>query len=126
MSRHVAVWLDHHEAKVFHVTPDSFEESHLQAPHASLHQKHRDKRHPAEMKQFFEDIVAALQGAEEVLVLGPGSAKLELIKWVHEHKHGLVSKIIGVETADHPHDRQIVAHARVAFDKHDRMMGNVG
>ena len=62
----------------------------------------------------------------EILVLGPGSAKLELIKWVHEHEKRLVSKIIGVETADHPHDRQIVAHARVAFDKHDRMMGNVG
>lgn len=125
MSRHIAVWLDHHEAKVFHVTPDSFEEVHLQKPHASFTQKHRDKTHPAEMKAFFEDIVGAVQSAEEILVLGPGSAKLELIKWVHEHHKRLVSKIIGVETADHPHDRQIVAHARATFDKYDRLQGNV-
>ncbi len=124
MSRHVAVWLDHHEAKLFHVTPESFEEEHLKAPHSSL--RHREKSHPAEMKHFFDDIAHALESAEEILVVGPGSAKLELVKYFHEHKKGLVPKVVGVETADHPHDRQIVAHARAYFDKIDRMKGDVG
>lgn len=125
MSRHVAVWLDHHEAKVFHVNPESFEEQHLKAPHSSLHQKHREKTHPAEMKQFFDDVAQAVAGAEEILLVGPGSAKLELVKYLHEHKKALVPKVVGVESADHPHDRQIVAHARSYFDKIDRMRGNV-
>lgn len=123
MSRHVAVFIDHHEAKVFHVTPEAFEEKHLHSPHASLHQKHRDKTHPAEVSHFFDDVVKSVAGAAEILVLGPGSAKLELVKHIHKHHAALVDNIVGVESADHPTDRQIVAHARATFLKVDRMRG---
>ena len=47
--------------------------------------------------------------------MGPSTAKLELVKHVHKHDHQLVGRIIGVETADHPTDKQIVAHARAYF-----------
>jgi len=36
----------------------------------------------------------------------------------------LVPKIIGVETADHPTDNQVVAHARSYFRAADRMRGS--
>lgn len=122
--RHVAVFLDHHEAKIFHVNPESFEEQHLKSPHASLHQKHREKTHPAELAHFYDEVVRALEGAEEVLVLGPGSAKLDFVKHMHKHHARLVDHLVGVETADHPTDRQIVAHARAAFDRIDRLRGD--
>lgn len=123
MSRHVAVFLDHHEAKIFHVSPESFEEKHLSTPHASLHQKHREKTHPSELTAFFDEIFAACADAAEILVLGPGSAKLDFIKHVHKHHARAVDRIVGVETVDHPTDRQIVAHARTTFERIDRMRG---
>ena len=124
MTKHVAVFLDHHEAKVFHLTPDTFSEEHLHAPHAELRQKHREKGHPAELSHFLEEIVKAVSDAREVLVLGPGSAKLDLVKYIHKHHPRLVDNLVGVETVDHPTDRQIVAHARATFRKVDAMLGN--
>jgi hypothetical protein len=40
---------------------------------------------------------------------------------VHENHRPLVSKIVGVETADHPTGGEIVAHARSYFKASDRM-----
>jgi hypothetical protein len=40
---------------------------------------------------------------------------------VHENHPLLVSKIVGVETADHPTRGEIVAHARSYFKASDRM-----
>jgi hypothetical protein len=46
---------------------------------------------------------------------------------VHENHRQLVSKIVGVETADHPTGGEIVAHARSYFKTSDRMGSpNVG
>jgi hypothetical protein len=42
---------------------------------------------------------------------------------VHENHRHLVSKIVGVETADHPTGGEIVAHARSYFKASDRMGG---
>lgn len=123
MSRHVAVWLDHHHAKVFHVTPGAFTEAHLAAPHASMHQHHREKSHPAELKHFLEDLAKALVGAEEILLLGPGPTKLQALKHLQAHHRELGDRVVGVETVDHPTDRQIVAHARAYFERVDALRG---
>lgn len=123
MAKHIAIFLDHHEAKIFHVAAESFEEKHLHAPHASLHQSQREKTHPSELSHFLEDVVKSTMDATEILVLGPGTAKLDFVKHVHKHHPTMVDRIVGVETVDHPTDRQIVAHARTAFRKIDRMLG---
>ena len=62
-----------------------------------------------------------LAEAAEVLVVGPGVAKLEFIKHVAKHEHALEPKIVGVETVDHPTDGQLVAYARRYFRAADRM-----
>ena len=59
----------------------------------------------------------------EVLVVGPGAAKLEFIKHVHKRDHALEPKIIGVETVDHPTDGQLVDFVRRYFRAADRMLG---
>ncbi len=63
-----------------------------------------------------------LDGATEILIVGPGHAKLELIKHIHSHDHGVVDKVVGVETVDHPSDAQLVAYARKYFVAKDRML----
>jgi hypothetical protein len=53
--------------------------------------------------------------AEEILVLGPSTAKSEFLHYLQEHVRGLTGKIAGVETVDHPTEAQIVAHVRSHF-----------
>ena len=69
----------------------------------------------------FDAIVKLLGGAQEILLVGPGSAKLELVKHIHEHDPKLMKLIAGVETVDHPSDAQLVAYARHYLGAADKM-----
>lgn len=125
---HAVVWLDHSEAHVMHISPDDVEKSviHPARPHTKLHSKNGTLgagRAP-EDKAYYHAIVEALAGANEILVVGPAQAKLQLIKHIHSHDPGLSDKVVGVETVDHPTDAQLVAHARKYFTVKDRMLSN--
>lgn len=116
---HAIVWLDHHEARVMHVSPDDVEKSivHPVNPPRQLQRKRGSvsgSRQP-EDPHYYHDVVEALSDATKVLIVGPGHAKLELIKHIHAHDPGLVKRVVGVETVDHPGDAQLVAHARQYF-----------
>jgi stalled ribosome rescue protein Dom34 len=119
-TRHATVWLDHQEAKIFHINPDDVERSLLHVAH-HLHRAHKTGGHAelhrsaAEAHPFFEEIASHLADAEQILVVGPGTAKLELVKLVEERHPDLAKRIVGVEASDHPTDAQIVAHARKHF-----------
>lgn len=123
---YAAVWIDQQEAKIFHLTEESFETSTLEAPRHHVHRHQEataERHHPVDSDRFYHAVARALEGAKEVLVVGPAKAKLEFIKHVHKHDHALVDKIVGVETVDHPTDKQLVAHARTYFRAADRMRG---
>ena len=124
-NRHVAVWMDHQEARVFHVSPEGLDESTIHAPHKHIHRHPRGpegyKEHADDAHQFFHELARALDDAGEVIILGPSTAKLQFIKYVHEHARSLEPKIVGVETVDHPTDPQLVAYARTYFKAADRM-----
>jgi stalled ribosome rescue protein Dom34 len=121
---HAVVWLDHSEAHVLQFTPQEVEAAHIQSkqPHKHLHAKHTvHEKHRAEGGYYY-DVVQALRGAKEILVCGPGAAKLELINYMHEHAHDLVPTVVGVETVDHPSDGQLLKYARSYFKVADRMI----
>lgn len=116
---HAVVWLDHNEARVMHVSPDDVEKSviHPAIPPRHLQRKRGSvsgSRQP-EDQAYYHEVVEALSGAAEVLIVGPGHAKLELIKHIHAHDHEVVNRVVGVETVDHPGDGQLVAFARKYF-----------
>lgn len=125
MTPHATIWIDHKEAKVFHLSEADFDEKTLHAPKAHFRssggksEKHSD---PA-METFFGEVAKSVADAAEVLVVGPGPAKLEFIRHVHKHAKALEPKIVGVETVDHPTDRQVVAYARDYYRAHDRREG---
>lgn len=75
---------------------------------------------PEDARRFFKDVAHALGGADAILLVGPASAKLEFFRYLHEHDRPLESHVIGVESADHPTDGEIVARARTAFAQSDR------
>jgi stalled ribosome rescue protein Dom34 len=122
---HAVVWLDHAEAHVMHFSRHDVEKQLIlpATPHQQLHVKSGtlgDGR-ALEDQKYYHDIAQALEGASEVLVVGPANAKLQFIKHIHAHDKELVDKIIGVETVDHPTDGQVVAYARKYFVAKDQM-----
>ena len=123
---HAVVWLDHSEAHVMHISLDDVEKSviHPSKPHQHLHSRRGTvgTGRLAEDKDYYHAVVEALNGAQEILVVGPAQAKLQLIKHIHAHDVGMADKIVGVETVDHPTDAQIVAYARKYFIAKDRML----
>jgi stalled ribosome rescue protein Dom34 len=123
--RHAAVWIDHKEAKIFHIDPEGFDVSKIKAPQHHLTRKAAEQGKHAGSEPFFHEVAAALKDTEEILVVGPSSAKLDFIRHVHRHDHGLEPRIVGVETLDHPSDGQVVAYVRHYFHAKDRMKGIV-
>ena len=72
--------------------------------------------------KYLHSVIQAVNKSQEILILGPGSAKLELIKHAHHHDAKVAEKIMGVETVDHPSDKEILAQARKFFYKVDQML----
>jgi hypothetical protein len=119
VTTHAVVWISHREARVLYVQPDKFDELTVATPQ-HLHRRHPKgedgaKEHPDDAKRFFHEVSRSLEGIDGVLVVGPSTAKLEFIRYAHKHDHPLEAKIVGIETVDHPTDRQLAAHARAYF-----------
>jgi stalled ribosome rescue protein Dom34 len=121
---HAVVWIDHREARIFHFNADAVDEItvHPHDPHIHIHHKANTigSGHAAEDQAFLHDTLKAIGEAKAVLLTGPGSAKTELLKHIARHDPGKLEAIAGVETADHPTDGALVAHARHYFKAADR------
>jgi stalled ribosome rescue protein Dom34 len=127
-NRHVAVWIDHHEAHIFHVDAAQPDDRIVGAPAHHLHRHPKgstaEHNHPDDMNHFFQAVSRELQGAERVLIVGPSTAKLQFIRYAHQHDAKLEQRVVGVETVDHPTDAQLVAYAKRYFAADDRMHGD--
>jgi len=123
---HVVVWLDHVQAHVIHFNQEASETEHLKthSTHPHLHGKSGapGSGHAAENTRYFDDIAAALKNSLEILIIGPGSEKLELMKHLAKHHAQIAEKVLSAESVDHPSDPQILAYARKYFAKADRML----
>ena len=125
MSKHVAVWIDHQEARIFEVHPEANEHVVLAPRH--VHQRHPTgpggpKDHPEDQKRFFHEVARSLESSDQVLVVGPSTAKLEFIRYAEKHAHALAPKVVGVETVDHPTDGHLIAYAKTYFKRTDRLL----
>ena len=122
---HAVIWIDHHEARVFHFSPTDVERLVLHPDHPTRHIHHKANSmgsgHAAEDRNFLQAIVGSITDAGAVLITGPGNAKNELVKHIDQHAPKLMKIIAGVETVDHPSDAQLVALARHYFKAEDRM-----
>ena len=122
---HAIVWVDHHEARVFHVSPTDVEKHILHPDHPTRHIHHKANSigsgHAAEDHAFLEAVARSVADAGAILITGPANEKTELVKHIHRHAPKLMNALVGVETVDHPRDEQLVAHARKYFKAADRM-----
>ncbi|MEP6860732.1 MAG: translational machinery protein [Deltaproteobacteria bacterium] len=112
---YVAVWIDYAEAKIFHVDVATFTETTVHAPNHSVSRKAEEQGRHALSDTYFAAVAKLLPAAHHILIVGPSSAKLDLLRYLHKHDHVLADKIAGIETLDHPSDKQLAAYVRHYF-----------
>ena len=124
---HAVVWIDHSEAHVIHFDAEASESEVVKtkSTHPHLHHKSGStgSGHSGSDKHYLHAVIEAVADAQEILVVGPGKAKLELLRHADQHDPKIAAKIVGVETVDHPTDRQLLAYARKAFVRIDQLNG---
>ena len=125
---HAVVWIDHTEAHVLHFTADAAENEKISAhsKHKKVHTKSGipGSGHSPEDQKYYHEVAHAVADAAEILIVGPSSAKLALMKHMHKHDAAVADKVVGIESIDHPTDGQLLAYARHYFVKVDQMRGD--
>lgn len=124
---HAIVWMDSTEAHIFRFNAVDVEGEVLKAhnPFRKVHHKAGaiGSGHAAIERDFLDRIVDAVRGTTSWLLVGPGQAKLALVRHLEEHLPHDLKRLAGVEAMDHPTDGELLAHARRAFKAIDRMGG---
>jgi stalled ribosome rescue protein Dom34 len=122
---HALVWIDHHEAKVFHFDASDMDRVKVRSdqPHQHLHHKAntRGSGHAPVEHAFLERVAQAIMPAGAILISGPAGAKNELETHIARMHPDLAKRISGVVTLDHPSDGELLAFARKFFRADDRM-----
>jgi stalled ribosome rescue protein Dom34 len=116
---HAIVWIDHSQAKVFHIGLSGEDEAvlHPHMPTRHLHHKANSigSGHVGFDKEFLAQVMNAVSDAGEILIIGPAGAKTELAKFIREKHPDIGNRIVAVQAADHPSDREIAAYAKQFF-----------
>ncbi|MDO8362039.1 MAG: translational machinery protein [Actinomycetota bacterium] len=125
---HAVVWIDHQHATVIDFT---FDDQHVVAVEREGGQRklHRKSGFPGSGKaatdhHFYDEVATALGNASEVLIVGPGNAKVELHHDLQVRHAALAKRVVGVESVDHPSDGALLAHARKYFKRYDALRGD--
>ncbi len=122
---HAVIWIDHHEARVFHFNPTDVDRLVLHPDHPTRHIHHKANSigsgHAAEDHDYLHAVVESIADAGAILITGPANAKTELVKHIHQHDPKVMNVIAAAETVDHPSAAQLVGYARTYFKVADRM-----
>lgn len=115
--RQIAIWIDHREAIMA-----IFTDAHLLreeelfsgvGPHTHgggwSQQRFESHRH-ALLDHYYEEIIQNLNGADEIILYGPGQAKYELQSHINRNK-GLSQRLVDVVTTDKLSDHQFISIA---------------
>jgi stalled ribosome rescue protein Dom34 len=119
---HAVVWIDHQKGTVWQFTPTEQENTvvHAHGRHR-VHSRKSTHGASAEEHRFFDDVAHALEGAHEILIIGPAQTKHEFAAYLRQRHAPLGRAIVAVETADHPSDNEVLAYARRHFAAIDRI-----
>lgn len=120
--RRVAIWIDHREAILVTFIGDHLKAEEQISSEAGPHthgggwSQRRIEAHRHEMlKHFYEEIVHHLGPADEILILGPGQAKLGLREHIEHHK-GLKGKVRALVNVPHLTEAELTAQAEKLFN----------
>ncbi len=127
MSAKAGVWIDHMQAVLVLVTASGREirkitsgierpvrpRKHEYTPNDFVAEDRLERKFHSHLKEFYDEVIAGIQGSEALLIVGPGEAKGEFHKRLKSKKiRGLV---IELEAADKMTDRQFAAKVEKHF-----------
>ncbi len=125
---HVIVWMDHQKATIIDFSVDDRHVLHVASENPrQLHRKSGPMgagRAPDD-RQFFDEITTAISTSREVLVTGPGTAKVAYKADLDKRYPQVAKQVVGVETLDHPSDGELLAYAKRYFRRVDALRGDV-
>lgn len=134
MATKAGVWIDHKQAVVVLIT-DAGQEikkiafdigqpirskggartKHSYSPNDFVAEDKLERKVENDRKDYYDQVMASIQGADSLLILGPGEAKGELSKHiVAKKRRGLA---VELETTDKLTDRQLAAKVKEHFNK---------
>ncbi len=135
MKKQTGIWLDSKEANFielqdgdlvsFHKIASDVETSHSKGGNpaggrqggtmtGASEKKQEHRRHNQE-HSYFKEIIENVQGADEVVIFGPGEAKDLLVNAIQEHPSHFGSQLMAVKTADKMTENQKVAYVKTFF-----------
>lgn len=127
--KHAVIWVDHKEAHIIHFNSEEKMNKIIKSnsKHPHLHHKAGSSGagHAGAEESYLHEIISAVSDAQKILIVGPGSAKLELVRHASKHDAKVADKIVAVETVDHPSDAQLLAYAKKYFVPVDIMLGDI-
>jgi hypothetical protein len=110
---HAVVWMDHLIAKIFPMGRAGVGEVVVHAHPSSTHLHHKANTigsgRAEEDRDFLPDIGKSLRFCRDVLIVGPGTEKIALLRYLQENRKDLSATQMHAEASDHPTDREIIA-----------------
>ena len=121
--QHMVLWIDHHEARLFGLKPDQVQKLKVRNDRHHFHKDHDSlgSRHERD-RIYFTAVANALGQCPEILLLGPGPARNELVSWFEAHRPQQLKHILGNEACGDAGDEELVEKGRRFFRAADRML----
>ena len=132
MATKAGVWIDHRQAIVVLVTDAGQEikkiafdigqpvqsrggsrSKNKYTPNDFVAEDRLERKVENDRKDYYDDVIASIRGADSLLILGPGEAKGEFSKHIKAKK--LRGVVVELETADKMTDRQLAAKVKQHF-----------
>jgi hypothetical protein len=126
MATKAGVWIDHKQATVILITGAGHEIKKIAfdigqpirpvggsrpknkyTPNDFVAEDRRERKVENDRKDYYDDVIASIRGADALVILGPGEAKGELQKHITAKK--LRGLTVELETTDKMTDRQLAA-----------------
>lgn len=133
MSDKVGLWIDHQKAiivfiKKYIITQKTIKSNvephvclsgncHSSKPYGSqdvISETRRDAKYKLQLDIYYQRVVENIRKIEDILIFGPGEAKIELKKHLERSKD-LGMQVRGIEPADKMTERQVVAKVKDFF-----------
>lgn len=129
MSWHLVVWIDHEIARLYASTRADIEEiatihaEDLGRGHIHHHAGSMEGGHSVPDPAFLARVTQAIQGAHEILIVGPSDGRMALRRHMERHAPEAAACIVGVEPLPRSSEREIRRFAHRFFRHHDLMAG---
>jgi len=130
MKKQIGLWIDHEKAWIVTISDSKEDITKIESgverkvrmsggsrsatpygPKEIASERKREDKYKRHLSHYYQKLVTMIQDADEILIFGPGEAKVEFNKEIAKSK-GLAEKVKGIEPADKMTENQIKAKVK--------------